>query len=296
MFITILGAGAGGGLPQWNCGCRNCTDARTGRLPPMTQSSVAVSVNGVDWAILNASPDIRAQFAANPSMHPPSLRGSPMRAVVLTNGDIDHVAGLLTLREKTPFTVYATSETLGVLDHDSVFCVLDPALVTKQHITLDAAFHPLAGMEITPFAVPGKVPLYMEGETVDTEAMGENTVGLRIAGGAKVLYYIPGCATLPDWLLDRLGEADMLLFDGTVWENDEMEQTGTGAKTGARMGHISMRGDAGSLARLSALTDTRKIYIHINNTNPILQPDGPERAEALAQGWQIAADGMELEL
>lgn len=261
----------------------------------MTQSSVAVSMDGTSWAVLNASPDIRAQLAALPTMHPPALRGSPVAAVVLTNGDIDHIAGLLTLREKTAFDLYATQAGLDILDGDSVFRVLDPQLVRKVRIDLDTAFEPLPGLQITPFAVPGKVALFLEGDAVNVEELGDQTVGLMLEGGGRRAAYIPGCATVPEWLLARLGGIDLLLFDGTVWNNDEMAQTGTGQKTGARMGHISLNGDHGSLASFRGF-EARKIFIHINNTNPILQPDAPERAEVLAHGWEIAADGMEIEL
>lgn len=261
----------------------------------MTQSSVAVSVDGVRWAVLNASPDIRAQLAATPDLHPPQLRGSPVAAVIVTNGDIDHIAGLLSLREKTPFAVYGTGETLDVLAANPVFGVLDAELVTRVPVALDAAFEPLTGLRITAFAVPGKVPLYLEGEAPELRMMGEQTVGLRLADAGSVVYYVPGCAALPEWLVARLGDGDLLLFDGTVWENDEMAQTGTGTKTGARMGHVAMSGPAGSLARLAPLSGCRKFYIHINNTNPVLQPDGPERAAAGAAGWTIAQDGMRIE-
>ncbi len=262
----------------------------------MTQSSVGVSLDGTDWVVLNASPDIREQLARQSELHPRGLRDTPIHTVVLTNGDIDHIAGLLTLREKTPFQVLATSDTAEIVQSDSVFGVLDRSVVSFGAIELDQAFEPVPGLTILPFAVPGKIPLFMEHEGIaaDSEAlkaMGENTIGLRISDGTKVVYYIPGCAEVPDWLIDRLEEADLLLFDGTVWENDEMARTGTGKKTGARMGHISMAGDQGSIARLSGLS-AKKVFIHINNTNPILQPDGPERAAAHAAGWTVAQDGM----
>ncbi|MEL7396119.1 MAG: pyrroloquinoline quinone biosynthesis protein PqqB [Pseudomonadota bacterium] len=295
MQILVLGAAAGGGLPQWNCGCPNCNDARTGKIPSMTQSSVAVSLDGSSWVVLNASPDIRMQLAANPQMHPPALRGTPISAVVLTNGDIDHIAGLLTIREKTAFDLYATQPGLEIVESNSVFRVLDTALVQRRQIDLDTPFDPLPGLTITPFAVPGKVALFLEGETVNVEELGDQTVGLMLEGAGHRAAYIPGCATVPDWLLDHLDGVDLLLFDGTVWNNDEMAQTGTGQKTGARMGHISMNGEHGSLARFAQF-EARKIYIHINNTNPILQPEAPERAEVLARGWEIAADGMEITL
>ncbi|MEO1777835.1 MAG: pyrroloquinoline quinone biosynthesis protein PqqB [Pseudomonadota bacterium] len=295
MRLIVLGAAAGGGLPQWNCGCRNCSDARAGVIPRMTQSSVAVTVDGTAWAVLNASPDIRAQVDACPQMHPPALRGSPIASVVLTNGDIDHIAGLLTLREKTAFDVYATAAGLDILQGNSVFGVLDPALVTQHQIALDVPFAPLPGLTVTPFAVPGKVALFLEGDTLNLEEVGEQTVGLMLESSGARAVYIPGCAAIPDWLIDRIRAADLLLFDGTVWNNDDMQRTGTGEKTGARMGHVPLNGELGSLARLAEVS-ARKVYIHINNTNPILQPGSPERADVLAHSWEIAADGMEITL
>lgn len=297
MIVRTLGAGAGGGLPQWNCGCANCAAARAGRLPLMTQSSVAVALEeGGPQVVLNASPDIRAQMAAVAALHPTGLRGSPVQSVVLTNGDIDHIAGLLTLREKTPFRIFATQQTLDILSANSVFRVLDPDLVTQVPIRLEEPFFPLDGLEVTAFAVPGKVALFLEGDAPDLQAMGEQTVGLRISDGQSVFFYVPGCADLPDWLCERLAQADLLFFDGTVWEDAEMPNSGTGAKTGARMGHIAMSGAQGSLSRLSTLGDTRRVYIHINNTNPALMPDGPQRSEIRAAGWEMAFDGMEITL
>ncbi len=261
----------------------------------MTQSSIAVTMDGISWTVLNASPDIRVQLAALPAMHPPELRGTPISAVVLTNGDIDHIAGLLTLREKTAFDMYATRAGMDILKSNSVFRVLDPDLVRTQTISLDTVFEPVPELRVTPFAVPGKVALFLEGDAVNVEEIGEQTIGLMLEGKGRRVAYIPGCATVPDWLLEHLKGVDLLLFDGTVWNNDEMERTGTGKKTGARMGHLPMNSRLGSLARFSEMC-TRKIFIHINNTNPILQPNAPERAEVLTRGWEIAADGMEIAL
>ncbi|WP_415918849.1 pyrroloquinoline quinone biosynthesis protein PqqB [Tateyamaria sp. SN6-1] len=295
MKLIVLGAAAGGGLPQWNCGCPNCADARMGIIPRMTQSSLAVSVDGTAWSVLNASPDIRAQVDACAAMHPPGLRGSPIASVVLTNGDIDHIAGLLTLREKTPFDVHATAAGLDILASNSVFGVLDPDLVARHPIALDQAFEPVPGLTVTPIAVPGKVALFLEGDTLNLEEVGEQTVGLLLEQGGARVAYVPGCAAIPDWLLERLEGVDLLLFDGTVWNNDDMQRTGTGEKTGARMGHVPMNGAQGSLARLRNL-EARKVFIHINNTNPILQPASDARAQVLAEGWEIAHDGMEITL
>jgi pyrroloquinoline quinone biosynthesis protein B len=291
--ITVLGAGAGGGLPQWNCGCVQCAAAREGVIPAMTQSTLGVSVDGLDWVLLNASPDLRQQLAACASLHPTSLRGSPVKAVVLTNGDVDHIAGLLTLREKTAFAVYATEATHRVLSENTVFGVLDPALVERKTIALDRPFSPLPGLTITAYAVPGKIPLYLEGETPDLELMGEQTVGLRLQSSEHDMHYIPGCAALHDWLVARLEPADVVLFDGTIWSDDEMPASGTGSKTGARMGHVAMSGPDGSLERLSWLRG-RRIYTHVNNTNPALMPESDARAAITAAGWEIAKDGMEI--
>lgn len=298
MIVVTLGAGAGGGLPQWNCGCRNCAAARAGQIAGMTQSSVAVSADGADWLLLNASPDLRQQLAATPALAPRALRHSPLRSVILTNADVDHIAGLLTLREKTPFRLFATAATLDILRGNAVFRVLDPALVDQVELTLDTPFQPLPGVEVTAFAVPGKIALYLEGASVpDTQAMGEQTVGLRILAGGKRFFYLPGCASLPDWLCDRLAAADLLMFDGTVWADDDMLRLGlgAGAKTGARMGHLAMSGPEGSLSRLAGLGCT-KVYTHINNTNPVLDPGSAEHAAVLAAGWRIAQDGMEIRL
>ncbi|MGL4309135.1 MAG: pyrroloquinoline quinone biosynthesis protein PqqB [Paracoccaceae bacterium] len=295
MKIRILGAAAGGGLPQWNCGCRNCVDARAGHIAAMTQSSVAVSADGNDWLVLNASPDIRAQLQAAPVLQPKTLRGSPVRAVLVTNADVDHIAGLLTLRENTAFTLFATTSTLQVLSQP-VFRVLNADLVSKVPIVVEQEFSPLPGLSVTAFAVPGKVALFLEEGEPDTKLLGEQTVGLRIASGEQVLFYIPGCADVPDDLVARIGGADLLLFDGTVWGDDDMPRSGTGKKTGARMGHMPMSGPEGSMVRLAEVGIGRRMFIHINNTNPVLQADAPERAAMAAAGWELAHDGMEITL
>ncbi|MEM8572262.1 MAG: pyrroloquinoline quinone biosynthesis protein PqqB [Pseudomonadota bacterium] len=295
MKLRVLGAGAGGGLPQWNCACRNCTDARNGKIEPMTQSSLAASIDGKRWVLMNASPDIITQINRCEELHPRKLRHSPIKAAILTNGDIDHIGGLLSLREKTAFVVYGTQEALEILRTNAVFNVLDPDLVSRIPLQLDEPIEPVPGLKVTPFSVPGKVALYLEGDKIELAEIGEQTVGLLLECETATLAYVPGCAALPDWLLERLAEADVLLFDGTVWENDDMSRTGTGTKSGKRMGHIPMAGTGGSLDRLEWFAG-RKIYVHINNTNPILQPCGPERQTAVAKGWEIAYDGMEITL
>ncbi|MBW8282119.1 MAG: pyrroloquinoline quinone biosynthesis protein PqqB [Rhizobium sp.] len=295
--FLVLGAAAGGGLPQWNCGCANCRAARdpASGLKPQTQSSLAVSPDGERWVVFNASPDMRAQIEANACLHPQALRDSPIKGVVVTNGDIDHITGLLTLREKQPFTLFATAALMETLGQNPVFQVLDPAIVRQQAVGLDAPFLPLDGLEIRLFAVPGKVPLYLEGADLKLGQETDDTVGVEFRIGDKRAYYIPGCGSMPSTLAQRLEGADLVFFDGTVFEDDEMIQAGVGQKTGRRMGHMPISGDGGSLSALSSLSIGRKVFVHINNTNPIWRA-GPERAAAEAEGFEIGHDGMEVTL
>jgi pyrroloquinoline quinone biosynthesis protein B len=292
----ILGAAAGGGLPQWNCGCENCNLARSGKIPSQSQSSLAVTGNGTDWAILNASPDIRQQLADAASLHPTDLRTLPLRSVVLTNGDIDHVAGLLTLREMQPFTLFATAEIHRVLAENPIFSALNASVVRRETISVGDPFEPTPGVKAELFPVPGKVPLYLEGETVETELLGEQTVGVMLIAGDKRAFYIPGCATLNDDLRQRLQNADVLFFDGTLWSDDEMVRAGLGQKTGKRMGHMSMSGEDGSLRAFDAQEIGRRIYVHMNNTNPVLRSGSEERATVEAAGWTVGHDGMEISI
>ena len=303
MRIVILGAGAGGGLPQWNCGCRNCVAARAGRIPSLTQGGIAVCANGSDWALINASPDLRAQLGATPALHPPrgALRDSPIRSVLVTNADIDHVAGLLTLREAQGFDLFATPDVHDVLDANPMLGVLDPALVQRRPVLLEQPFELVPGVVATLFAVPGKVALYLEarqgagpGGAIDTRLVGEQTVGVELRSAGRRAVIVPGCAELPDWLLARLDGADLLAFDGTLWTDDEMIRQGLGPKTGRRMGHMPVSGPDGSLAALADLRLGRRVLIHINNSNPLVDPAGPERAQAEAAGWVIGHDGMEI--
>lgn len=293
MRAIVLGAAAGGGLPQWNCGCGNCALARSGEIPAASQSSLAASGDGAAWAILNASPDIRSQLAAAPALWPRGPRDTPVRSVLLTNGDIDHVAGLLGLREKQPFTLFATAEILGVLAANPVFAALDAGLVERRVVALGAPFDLAPGLRAELFPVPGKVPLYLEGETVVTDLEGEQTVGVRLESGRGAVHYVPGCAAVTPALAARLQGAAAVFFDGTLWEDDEMIRAGLGAKTGRRMGHVSMSGPEGSIAAFADLGVRRKIFVHMNNSNPVWRP-GLERAAAEAAGWEIAFDGMEV--
>lgn len=294
LFARILGAGAGGGLPQWNCGCSNCDLARRGKIPHQTQSSVAVSADGASWAILNASPDIRAQIAASPYLHPTGPRQTPLRSVLLTNGDIDHVAGLLSLREGQTFTLYATGEILDVLDANPIFTALAADKVTRKAVAIGVETEVAPGLTAELFFVPGKAPLYVEGANPVTDLIGEQTVGVQLRAGDVHAFYIPGCAAVTPDIAARVRGAPLVFFDGTLWRDDEMLVEGVGTKTGKRMGHISMSGPDGAIAAFAGLGVARRVFVHLNNTNPVLRPDSDERAQAVAAGWEIGADGMEI--
>lgn len=296
MRVLVLGAAAGGGLPQWNCGCSNCESARNGHIAPQSQSSVAVSADGNSWTVLNASPDIRTQLLDAAPLHPKTVRHTPVSSVVLTNGDIDHIAGLLVLREKTGFDVYATGDILGALSANPVFGVLDPEHVVMRQMRVGVAFEPSAGLSVIAYHVPGKVPLYQEAGQVDTTLISENTIGLEIRANGRIFQYVPGCAMITPEIKGRFAASDHVFFDGTVWQNDEMKHTATGVKTGRRMGHIPISGEDGSLALLSDISGPKKTYIHINNTNPIWEPGSPERRAVEEAGWSVAHDGLEVVL
>ena len=299
MRVVVLGSAAGGGLPQWNCRCPICALARSEpeRVKPRTQSSIAVSADGTDWLLINASPDIRQQLFDNAAMHPrEGLRHSPIRAVLLTNGDVDHVAGLLTLREGQPYALYATRGILESINANRVFDVMAEGVVTRQPVAMNEPFSPLPGLTVTLFPVPGKVPLWLEDETMEIGAETETTVGALIEAGGRRLAYVPGCARVSDDLKRRIAGVDALLFDGTVLHDDDMIRAGVGTKTGWRMGHVPMRGDGGSIAALAEVQVGARVFVHINNTNPVLVEGSAERAEVEAAGWTVAHDGLSLAL
>jgi len=298
LTAIVLGAAAGGGYPQWNCRCVVCRLAWDGdpRVRARTQASLAVSADGERWTLFNAAPDLRAQLAATPALHPRGdLRASPIGAVVLTGGEIDQTAGLLNLRERQPFSIHATAETLGALGDNPMFNALAPDVVTRSAVPVGTSFPLPGGIAAELFIVPGKVPLYLEQGTPKTDEETGVNVGVEITAGDARLCFVPGAANLTPTLKERLARADVVLFDGTLFRDDEMLTSGTGTKTGRRMGHMPIDGADGSLAALSGL-GKRRIYIHINNTNPILVEGSAERRKVEASGWDVAADGMEIRL
>ncbi len=297
----ILGAAAGGGFPQWNCNCDVCRLAWAGdpRVKPRTQTSIAVTTapNGQSsladspFVLINASPDLRQQIIATPALQPRGLRMSPIAAVLLTGGEVDQTAGLLTLRERGPFGLYGTEGTLSTLTANSIFSVLGADVVPRQAIRPGAAFALPGGIEAELFFVPGKAPLYLEGDNPDLEAETDANVGIELRAHGARLVFIPGAAKLTPAIASRLTDADVVLFDGTLFSDDEMIAAGAGAKTGRRMGHMPVGGPDGTLAALAGLA-RRRILIHINNTNPILIEGSPQRRAVEAAGFEVAEDGM----
>ena len=245
--------------------------------------------------LLNASPDLRQQILETPELHPRvALRHSPIFGVFVTNGDVDHIAGLLTLREQQAFTIFASPAILAHIPQDSVFGVLNPAFVRKRAVALEETVDAGFGLRIIPFAVPGKVPLYSEGAQIEIGQETETTIGLEISSAGRKVYYIPGCARVTAKLKARISGADAVFFDGTTFTDDEMPRLGLSQKTAWRMGHVAMSGPDGSLACLADIEITRKIYVHINNSTPVLIEDSPQRQTVTAAGWDVAHDGMEI--
>jgi pyrroloquinoline quinone biosynthesis protein B len=307
LTVRVLGAAAGGGFPQWNANSEACRRTRAGdpAAPRATQASIAVSSDERRWVVVNASPDVRQQIEENPPLHPcGAARSSPIAAVVLTNADVDAVAGLLSLREGTPFSLYAEPRVLSILDDNPIFGVLDHAVVPRRRLER-GEWQPIrdaegveTGVALRPFPVPGKIPLYLEAdgdEAVLFDHQG-STTGLEIGGGASRFFYVANCATIPDSLAEELAGAALLFFDGTFFTDDEMIVQRAGTKTGRRMGHMGLDGPGGSMARLAGLGIRRMVFIHINNTNPILLKDSAERRAVEAHGFEVAHDGMEIRL
>jgi pyrroloquinoline quinone biosynthesis protein B len=307
LCVRVLGAAAGGGFPQWNANSEACRRARAGdpAARAATQAAIAVSSDERRWFIVNASPDLRQQIESNPILQPrDGLRSSPIGGIVLTNGDVDAIAGLLHLREGTPFALYAHEAVLNVLDENPVFDVVDRRAVPRRTLELDV-WQPLrfaggeaSGLEAMPFAVSGKVPLYREAESDETEMFVADgyTLGLHIRAGDSRFAYVANCASISADVTERLKGLPLVFFDGTLFSDDEMIRQGAGKKTGRRMGHMSIDGADGSLASLKPLGIGRAVFIHINNTNPILLADSPERRRVEAEGFEVAYDGMEVRL
>ena len=306
--IVVLGAAAGGGVPQWNCGCTVCRAARTDH-PEIrnSQASVAVSADGAHWFLINASPDLRQQVTTTPQLHPKpgALRHSPIAGVILTNGEIDAVTGLLSMRESSPFSIHAHPKVLAILRANSIFDVLKEENVPRVPIELEIPFEPrlpdgtTSGLEITAFDIPGTSAWYLRGKQHPggSSSVGD-TLGLKIADRASgdYFYVIAACMNVDASLKKRLAGAPLVLFDGTVWRDDEMIQAGLGDKTGQSMGHIAMSGESGAIKSLADIGIGRKVFLHINNSNPAWLHASVERQTLEREGWEIPAEGMEIVL
>ena len=309
MRIEILGSAAGGGFPQWNCNCRNCQSLRAGtfRGKSRTQTQVALSATDQHYFLLNASPDLRLQIEATPRLHPRSgQRDSPITGVVLTSGDVDQVAGLLSLRELQPFRIYSTPSLRRILHEDnSLFGMLNrvPNQVSWQEITAKRSFPLLDAAEIESgisceiLSLGTRYPAYVSPQRSASLKPEEAVLGLFLeSSSGKTLAYMPAVPTIDGILLQRLEGADLLLFDGTFWSDDELIRVQGGGATACEMGHVPVSGSDGSLQRLAGLRRPRKVFIHINNTNPMLDESSPQYREVRDAGWEIAEDKSSFDL
>ena len=303
MHVKVLGSAAGGGFPQWNCACSNCRRLRGGQFNgrPRSQTQVAISEDGHDWFLLGASPDLRAQIEACPELHPrEGARSSPISGVVLTASELDHVLGLLLLREFHPLTVYATASVTRILrETNSMFRMLDRGPQQAQwHIVrpnesfrLVRASGEATAMTCTPVPLRASYPAYVERPEDFTAS--EAALGMIISAGQKKLSFFPNVGSITPQLRAWLATSDLVLFDGTFYEEDELRQLVDSAPLAKEMGHIPVGGDQGSLRQLPELDGRRKLFIHINNTNPMLDEAGPQYRAVRAAGWELAEDGWQ---
>lgn len=305
MYVQVLGSAAGGGFPQWNCNCHNCHGLRKGTLKarPRTQSSIALSDDGENWILCNASPDIRVQLESFPALQPArALRDTAIRDIILLDSQIDHVTGLLTLREGCPHRVWCTE--LVREDLSSGF----PLFNMLSFWEGGGLQHQPVSLDGRPFVIPSCSHLSFVALPIRSNAppysphrdrpQPGNNIALLVTdtrSGTKLLY-APGLGEIDAIVLSAMQQADCLLVDGTVWRDDEMQFYGVGSKTGREMGHLPQTGPGGMLETLEKFTDKRRILIHINNTNPVLDEDSPERAGLDAAGVEVAFDGMSIEL
>ena len=295
MRVHVLGSAAGGGSPQWNCHCEVCEAARTGvRARPRTQSSLAIRGGQGPWFLVNASPDLRQQLETLDQPGVDGVRAQPIAGVLLTDAEIDHTAGLLLLRESaTPLRVYgdagverALSDGYPVLPMLQRYCGAEwQPLEPGRTLPIDGS-----SLEVESFAAGGDAPRYLDGEL---EAAGF-VFRDRATGG--VATYVPGLARLDDSVVARFAASDLVLVDGTFWRHDELARLGISDRTAADMGHVPLSGPGGTLEVLAGLERPRTVLIHINNTNPILLEDSPEREEVVRAGIEVAYDGLEVEL
>ena len=304
MRVEILGSSAGGGFPQWNCACPNCRSLRAGTFngKPRTQTQVAVSADNHAWFLLNASPDLRLQIEATPALHPrDGVRTSPIAGVVLTSPDLDQIAGLLSLRELQPFRIYCTPSLRHLLcEANCIFRMLNriPSQVVwtdihpGRNFSLTALSGEDSGLTGEPFSLGGRYPAYATAHA-SSLASDEAALGLTIASSHARLAYLPAVPAIDAGLLERMNTADALLFDGTFWTDDELKKIQGSGATASEMGHMPV---SLSMPLLAGLHRPRKIFAHVNNTNPMLNQSSPEYLQVRAAGWEIAEDGWRIDL
>ena len=305
MYVRVLGSAAGGGLPQWNCACANCRGVRAGttRSARRTEASLAVSADGARWFLLNASPAVREQIEAFPPLHARAPRDTPIAGIVLTSGELDHCLGLFVLRESQPLTVWATERVRrGLVEGNVLFRALMrvPSQVTwraldgESDVELTAGGEP-TGLRVRALPVPGRVPAHLAGLHAPHPG---DTIGLRIRerGSDASLAYVPGAADVSPTVRALLAGAACAFFDGTFWSDDELVALGLGTARARDMAHLPVGGDGGSLAALATVDVPSRYFTHLNNTNPLVRDDAPERAAVTAAGWRVAADGDEMRL
>lgn len=313
MRVRVLGSAAGGGFPQWNCGCANCREVRAGApsLVARTQESVAVSADGEHWFLLNASPEVRAQIESFPALHPRGSRHSPIAGILLTNGDLDHCLGLLSLRESQRLSVYATERVRrGFTEGNVLYATLQrfpghtswPGLQLGEERELRLGDDQPSGLTVEAIPLPGQAPLHLKAKLQPGGEWGEphpeDNIGLLIREPQRgaTLAYFPGCARITPAVLEAADRAQCLFFDGTFWSDDELIQLGLGERRATDMAHVPIGSAAGSLAAFAACRVPQRWFIHINNTNPILRRDSVESRLVREAGWQVARDGLELGL
>ena len=314
MRVKILGSAAGGGFPQWNCACPNCRGLRAGAFPgkARTQAQVAISTDGREWYLLGASPDLRAQIEATPELHPRvsadgnEIRQSPIAGAILLNADIDHALGLLLLRELQPLVVHTTNSTHRILTKDnSMFAMLQrmPGQVRWAEFKPGELFSLLApaardsGLRCRALPLGTHFPAYVSAPSRSQLSPLESSLGLIVESpSGKRLAYMPAVPGINEPLLAQLESCDVIFFDGTFWSDDELIRMQASGQTAQQMGHMAVSGSEGSLAKLGQLQPKRRIYIHINNTNPMLHEAGPEHRQVRDAGWEIAEDGWQFEL
>lgn len=301
MELIILGAAAGGGLPQWNCAGGQSHRVWTGQQAPQTQASVAIGSADSGYVVINASPDLRTQIQQTPALHPRAdhpdgLRNTPIRSVVLTNADVDNVAGLLNLREKQRFQLFGPKAVLDILAANSIFDVLDPAFVTQRPLDAKTRCEPITGVTLELFPVSGKPPLYLEQSLGIESGLGGYTSGVEIRTANTTVLVISSCASIDEPLKSRIAKADLLLFDGTVFNDTEMLDLGLGSKTGRRMGHLPITDANGPLVELAPYRQVRKLFFHINNTNPIWDTTTAAHRHIVEAGWEVSYDGLVIPL